>query len=535
MEIKSKFRFITLDWRLNLILILYTILGYILLSYFQYQINPDGVGYITTAEIYLSGNVYNAVNAYWGPLLSWLLIPLLYFNQTPTYALYAAKILSLIIGFITIIGVRQLSYNFEMKEYIRTASLIITVPAILYFALTIITPDLLIVCFLVYYFAIIFNSNYPDKLSNGLLCGAIAAFAYTGKSFIFPFFIVHYIIMNIIHHYRVQNPEQKKRVTKNLILGLTIFLVISGVWVGLISSKEGYLTYGTAGSYNYELVGPQSNGFPQFNQGLTAPGEINEEQALKPWSPFSSTSNFQYQLKIIWDNIKQTYNIFQYFSFLSILILLSYLILNIRLIYNWFVNKKPNQKEQQNLLYPLITIIIYAGGYLPVLVEDRYLWPIYILLILMGGYLINQLFKIEIFKKLNYYLKSTPVNILKGVIILIFVFSFITMPINELHSNLNTGKGINSLSNTLKTQYDVHGSVATNDQLLEIQFICFYLNTTSYGQASQNIDDKTLTTQLKKYNIDYYFVWGNSLPHNLTGYHEITNGKIQNLMIYTKN
>ena len=314
MEIKSKFRFIKLDWRLNLILIFYIILGYILISYFQHQINPDGVGYITTAEIYLTGNVYSAVNAYWGPLLSWLLIPFLYFNQTPAYALYVLKILSLIIGFITIIGVRQLSYDFEMKEYIRTASLLITVPVILYFALTIITPDLLMVCLLVYYFAIIFNSHYPDKLSNALLCGVIAAFAYTGKSFIFLFFIVHYIIMNILHYYRVQEPQQKKRVTKNLILGLTIFLIISGVWVGLISSKEGNLTYGTAGTYNYELVGPQSNGFPQFNQGLSAPGEINEEQSLKPWSPFSSYSNFHYQLKIIWDNFKQTLNIFQYFS-----------------------------------------------------------------------------------------------------------------------------------------------------------------------------------------------------------------------------
>jgi hypothetical protein len=198
------------------------------------------------------------------------------------------------------------------------------------------------------------------------------------------------------------------------------------------------------------------------------------------------------------------------------------------------VNKKLNQKEQQNLLYPLITIIIYAGGYLPVLVEDRYLWPIYILLILMGGYLINLLFNTESFKKLNYYIKSTPVNIIKGVIILIFIFSFITMPINELHSNLNTGKDINSLSNTLKTQYNVQGNVATNNQLLETQFICFYLNTTSYGQASKNIDDKTLTTQLKKYNVDYYFVWDDSSTHNLTGYYEITDGKIQNLMIYTK-
>ena len=108
------------------------------------------------------------------------------------------------------------------------------------------------------------------------------------------------------------------------------------------------------------------------------------------------------------------------------------------------------------------------------------------------------------------------------------------MPINELHSNLNTGKDINSLSNTLKTQYNVQGNVATNNQLLETQFICFYLNTTSYGQASKNIDDKTLTTQLKKYNVDYYFVWDDSSTHNLTGYYEITDGKIQNLMIYTK-
>ena len=534
MEIKSKFRFITSDWRLNLILILYTILGYILISYFQYQINPDGVGYINIAEIYLTGNYHAAVNSYSGPLISWLLIPFLYFNQTPAYALYSTKILSLIIGFFTIIGVRQLSYNFEMNEYIRTITLLITVPVILYFALNVITPDLLIVCFLVYYFAIIFNSDYSSKLSNGLLCGALAALAYTGKSFIFPFFIAHYLVMNILHHYRIQEPQQKKRVTKNLILGFTIFLIISGVWVGLISSKEGKLTYGTAGSFNYELIGPQSNGFPQFNQGLSAPGEINEEQALKPWSPFSSYSNFQYQLKIIWNNIQQTLNIFQYFSFLSIIILISYLILNIRLLYNLVVNKKQNTKKQLNLLYPLITIIIYAGGYLPVLVEDRYLWPIYILLILMGGYLINQLFKIEIFKKLNYYLKSTPITILKGVVILIFIFSFITMPINELHSNLNTGKDINSLSNTLKTQYNVQGNVATNNQLLETQFICFYLNTTSYGQASKNIDDKTLTTQLKKYNVDYYFVWDDSSTHNLTGYYEITDGKIQNLMIYTK-
>jgi len=92
--------FNTIDKKLVIILILYLVLGLTLLGYYQYQINPDGVGYIQTAWKYLSGDFYGAVNAYWGPLLSWLLIPFLYFNQNPDYALYSAKILSLILGFL---------------------------------------------------------------------------------------------------------------------------------------------------------------------------------------------------------------------------------------------------------------------------------------------------------------------------------------------------------------------------------------------------------------------------------------------------
>ena len=88
MEIKSE-----------LILIIYVTIGLFLLVYYQYQINPDGVGYIHIAEEYMGGNFYGSVNAYWGPLLSWLLMPFLYFNQSPTSALYSTKLLSLIVGF----------------------------------------------------------------------------------------------------------------------------------------------------------------------------------------------------------------------------------------------------------------------------------------------------------------------------------------------------------------------------------------------------------------------------------------------------
>ncbi|MCE5214338.1 MAG: hypothetical protein LLF83_06415 [Methanobacterium sp.] len=518
MVFKNKFR---IDTRLALILLFYLVLGFLLLGYYQYQINPDGVGYIQTALKYLSGDFSGAVNAYWGPLLSWILIPFLYFNQTPAYALYSAKILSIIVGFFTIIGFRQLSYRFEMEEVVRTVLLLVMVPVIFYFALSVITPDLLIVCIMVYYLYLIFNPDYPNKAAYAFLCGLLGAFAFMGKSFLFPFFVAQFLIMNLLHY--LYQRDLKIKISRNLIIGFIAFLLVSGVWIGLISSKEGMLTFGTSGEYNHALVGPDSIGFPQFSQGLSGPGEINQENAVKNWSPFESWSNFQFQLNLIWNNIIQTFSIYQYFSFISLIIIICSLLLFIPSL-----NRFTSGEDRKTVLFTLVTILIYSGGYLPVLVEDRYLWPVYILLILLGAFLISLFFDNNLNKKSNY------TNLLKGVLLVIFAISFIYMPINSLYINLNTGKDIYTLSNTLKTQYDVGGNIATDDHLIETQYLSFYLNTTCFGQSKKDISSAELQSQLDKYKINYYLVWGNSTPF-LVGYTEITDGKIKNLRIYKRN
>ena len=118
------------DLRLVLVLIVYLILGASLLGYYRYQINPDGISYISVAQKYLAGDWRGAVNGYWGPLLSWLLMPFLYLGIEP---LLATKVLSLPIGAMTIVGLRWLSYRFEMTEAIRTVVLLAAVPVLLYF------------------------------------------------------------------------------------------------------------------------------------------------------------------------------------------------------------------------------------------------------------------------------------------------------------------------------------------------------------------------------------------------------------------
>lgn len=51
--------------------------------------------------------------------------------------------------------------------------------------------------------------------------------------------------------------QKKKNILKNLVLGLSIFFVIIGLWAGVISEKYGKLTISTSGEYNQAVKGPE--------------------------------------------------------------------------------------------------------------------------------------------------------------------------------------------------------------------------------------------------------------------------------------
>ena len=83
------------ELRLIIILIIYLIVGLAIIEKYHYQINPDGISYISIAQKYLAGDFANAINGYWGPLLSWCLMPFLAFNSD---ALLMAKVLAMLTG-----------------------------------------------------------------------------------------------------------------------------------------------------------------------------------------------------------------------------------------------------------------------------------------------------------------------------------------------------------------------------------------------------------------------------------------------------
>ena len=157
----------------------------------------------------------------------------------------------------------------------------------------------------------------------------------------FHSFLVHFVLFNIILYSKSLKIE-KKTIIKNLFLGLAIFFVLSGLWIGTISTKYDKLTFSTAGAYNQALVGPEyrvnvfdSGISPIYSVGLVQPpnndttsiwGDISYFNMDK-WSPLDSWENFKYEIDLILSNIIYTLNIVESFMFGAIIILIAMILM----------------------------------------------------------------------------------------------------------------------------------------------------------------------------------------------------------------
>ncbi|MCE5214341.1 MAG: hypothetical protein LLF83_06430 [Methanobacterium sp.] len=481
---------------------------------------------MSIAKIYASGDINNAINGYWGPMFSWVLVPIIYLNPSPQITLFTTKILALIIGFFTLIGIRLLSYRFEINEKIRSLLLLISTFVVLYFALRFNPVDLLLTCFLLYYLYFIYSPNYSLHWYSGLFCGILGAMAYLTKSFALPFFLVHFIFFNLLNYYK--DVSLRKGIIKNLFMGLAVFLIIAGSWTVVISEQYGYLTWGTSGKYNFQEIGPiqKEQGSPIWhgfikpsNEKATSAWEDPTYLEMRSWNPLDSWTSFKYELTIIKDNLIKTIGFLNNFSYFSLIIIISAFLFLLQPI-------KRLLKRQDIIFKALITIILYAAAYILIFVEFRYLYLIYFLLILMGGHLLNLIFKNQFFTKAR-----------KSTILILFIISLLILPINGFIQDKNSGKIIYDTANTIKTQYNIQGNIASNDEYLGSMYLAYLWNSYYYGTSQKNwhpISDSELEKDFKTYNIDYYLVWGDSNANQLllSKYNEITAGKISNLRIY---
>ncbi len=76
---------------------------------------------------------------------------LLLFRFKPLYGVYVSKILSITIGLFTIVSIRRFSRTLQINIIVERGILFGSIPALVLFSLLYNTPDLLLVCILIFY------------------------------------------------------------------------------------------------------------------------------------------------------------------------------------------------------------------------------------------------------------------------------------------------------------------------------------------------------------------------------------------------
>ena len=305
--------------------------------------------------------------------------------------------------------------------------------------------------------------------------------------------------------------------------------MLSGLWIGTISTKYDKLTLSTSGEYNQALVGPEykvntlNYGVsPLYTVGLINPPNSDATSIwddlsyfkMDKWSPFDSWEHFKYELELILSNIVYTFNLVESFMLVAVVIFL---------IMIWMMTSSKIDKPSKNILkYIMLTILIYVGGYCLIIPEWRYLWFVFILLIVSSFFIVDRLHK------------NNLISIkIRNIFLIFLLLSFIFEPAFEISYFANEKYPYYDLSNELELNYNIHGNLASNNWD-GTSTIAYYLNSQYYGGTKKTNNTTLIDQELIQNNIDYYFVWNNPNEILLKDYHEITNGTISGLRIYKR-
>ena len=506
------------------LVIVYLIAGLVEIT--PYVTNGDSISYISLAQKYARGDLAEAVNGLWSPLLSWLLVPPLLMSQNPVVA---AKVILLLAGLVFLFGVLLLARRFNLSPFLQIILAVIYLPVvILVYVPTLITPDLLTLCPLIFYLYLIFDPDYFAKRSSAIFCGVLGGLGYFSKNYIFFFFLAHLAVFTAYCFFNAPHGKDRRRILVRTLQALIVFAALSGTWVAVLSCKYHRLTISTAGSYNFAQIGTHSKGEFTKHGGLYPPPNSSavsawEDPSLHPqpsWSPFQSKVNFTHYLRVVADNSLKDVRFAGKFSWWTWPILLVALCLAFR------------PTRHRVLLMALATLAIYNAGYLLVRIEERYVYLNEVLILLMGCYLLALLFGALGPRKI----------FLKIALAVVFTAGFwVKLPALQ-DRQMDTYKSIHDKSQDVLKVLEIYAetpdlgriNIASNCCFQQTLFVAYYDNLKYFGHLRPKDPPASIEREIKTYGIDFFFVWteGHRAFRFLKSCPEVTHGQIPGLEIY---
>lgn len=521
-----------------IILLIYFCCAAILFPYISYYTDsPDTVFYLTISKKYASGNFTGAINNYWSPLISWLLVP---FHWAGTDPMVSFKLMQVLIGACALILSARLSHFFIPGNALKLLFLFSLFPFFLSAAFLYQTPDLLFLTLVLGVLYLLFKFMYmirnPQESwrfpiwQTGLTGGLL----FLSKAYGFPFFVAMLTCYTFYEMIRWKEQQIRKRILRASILSLAVFSMVVGFWVGCLYTKYGTISTGYASVYNFNLLAPgrfdpgKSNlQHPVLAQGLMDVSSHEEASAwespgtskLPTWSPFESKAYFSHYLKIIQYNWISLY----YFIIrrnVGMVFLLTLLLFVL-------VKKRTSFSDSTPLLLSLVFLFVYTAGYSFIFIMPRYLWfSQWLMLILIFHMWDKQKRDAPRRSYAAYFaIAITFVWMTKKPVKEIFfgqdadmtaiqIGSALTNPIQTLEKSYSSSDQLPALIAQLKELRIEHQNVAglrSNDpnhfSYTQSLVLCMYLNQSFFGELPVDINAIEMHGQLKSHEIKYLYCW----------------------------
>jgi hypothetical protein len=346
----------------------------------RHALNPDGIAYLRIASYYADGIVAPAISGYWGPLISWLLVPWLKAGVAP---LIAARIVMGLSAVFFLSGCLRIFQAFGLSGRLLGWGVWICAIVSVAWSVENITPDLLLAGLVCYAFAPMVTEKWLTfaAFTSGLWWGA----AYLGKAIGLPLALLTSIGLTIL--WWRKRPAAARLILRSLALTLLGISVIAVPWIGAISEKHGALTISTSARLNHVLVGPTvAQPLYVLDQGFRRPepGRItiweDPPMPYPDWSPLSNWNNAWLQLRIIARNVPLVLAMLTSLN-------LAFPLLAIHAI--WFYGRRKNLPGQSPPMTwaagPIAALsVLFLPNYL-LITEQRYFYPAFPLFFVVGA------------------------------------------------------------------------------------------------------------------------------------------------------
>ena len=343
------------------------------------HVNPDGVACIRNALCLAEGRFSDSVSGHWSPLLCWSLAPLLAWGVD---GLYAARIVLAVWGALLVAGtalfVRRCTWLAWPWNFV--VLLLVALGAVRW-ATSDITSDILQGAILVWYFALSATAQLVERRRVAWAAGMLGGAAYLAKYYALPFFFVHFTLSVLLHAATRRTDGWRRRAAGAWLVGVAGFAIVAAPWIAVLSLKYDRFTFSFSGSVNRFSIGPgdQAQRRRMMHRAQMPPpgritvGETPELMTLDDWSPLDSRAAMVHQLKHVHRNLERIVHAIADFDLLG-------LVPGVLLLAPLLRRTAPSRAGHPcPAVWPLMTVGVYAGGFLPLSFESRYiepaLWP----------------------------------------------------------------------------------------------------------------------------------------------------------------